>query len=220
MNELAELYALIAQSGPQPNPVEAVFGWNTDAMASYTEWTITEYAHKDKFRSRFSYAVPTKEAIYKIISFANGGTILEVGAGRGLWAHLINLTTGAKTCIPTDSCANEFNEFIAVKGGTNWCGITVIPGLDAVKSNRGANVLMSIWPYMDEWSGEALVEFQGNKFIFVGEHEGGCTGGDNMFEELDKNWELIESVGIPQWDDMHDEMWLYERKSKKGAINA
>jgi len=59
---------------------------------------------------------------------------------------------------------------------------------------------------------ETLKAFKGNKIIFVGEGKGGCTGCDNFFQELEKNWTETDYISIPHWLGMHDSLMFFVRK--------
>jgi hypothetical protein len=53
--------------------------------------------------------------------------------------------------------------------------------------------------------------YDGNTIVYVGEGEGGCCAGEDFFEFVSE-WNLIETIPIPQWDGIHDYMFVYRRK--------
>jgi hypothetical protein len=58
-----------------------------------------------RFSGEFGYSAPTKEAIQKIKQFVGDDQVLEVGAGKGLWAKLMQ-DAGIKVT-PTDIAAGK-----------------------------------------------------------------------------------------------------------------
>ena len=58
-----------------------------------------------------------------------------------------------------------------------------------------------------------LKQFNGDRFVYIGESRGGCTADNTFFEILNSNWTFVESVDIPQWDGIHDEMNMWKRKT-------
>jgi len=175
---------------------------------------MTQYNERKSFTSIYSYAIPTKEAVSSIIDFAQGSRILEVGSGRALWAYLINQMAHADMCIPTDCATRSNNMYENLRGGTTYMEVEVVQAETAIELHPECDTLLSIWPsYAQDWIGDTLKAFNGSRFVYVGEEMGGCTGGDNLFEELGKNWECANSIGIPQWWGIHDEVCLYRRKA-------
>ena len=172
----------------------------------------------NNFRSKYSYAIPSKEAIHAILQFADEDLILEVGAGRGLWAKLLNDLHGKPVVFPTDAHTLDTNLYF--RGGENWTPIEIIQSVDAIEKYKNCNVLFSVWPSYDEsWIGDALVAFRGKKFVYIGEGVDGCTGGKNLFSELAENWELVGTHVIPTWVGMHDKIWFYTRKNSSVKEN-
>lgn len=73
---------------------------------------------------------------------------------------------------------------------------------------------MFVWPYMDESISTRVISiFKGNKVIYVGEGEGGCTATKGFFRILEHDYNKVSTVDIPQWVGLHDYVSLWERKS-------
>ena len=178
---------------------------------------VAEHARREAFRRTYAYAVPSQEAIQRIIAFADG-PIVEIGAGRGLWAHLIQLAGGEVR--PTDMAVEgrnmlRDNHYAHLREGEAW---THIERMDAVTAaaNAPEPTLMTVWPaYEDEWAYRALLAFRGARVVYVGEGYGGCTADDAFHNELGSIWELADEVSIPQWDCLHDSLFLYSRKEAR-----
>lgn len=73
--------------------------------------------------------------------------------------------------------------------------------------------LFLCWPPYDEpMAYECLQLYQGSHVIYVGESPGGCNACDNFFRLLDKEWQEVKRVSIPQWQTIHDFLVIYSRR--------
>ena len=159
---------------------------------------------REKLVREYAWAVPNPAAIAALVKH---GPIVELGAGTGYWAALVNASGG-------DHLAYDIEEINSWTSPTRY--EAVFPGGAEVAATCPERALFLCWPpYSDPFAWEALRRYTGDKFIFVGEGEGGCTGDDQFFEELQSGWEEIESVSIPQWYGLHDYMTVYRRKQPK-----
>jgi hypothetical protein len=59
---------------------------------------------------------------------------------------------------------------------------------------------------------ESLRHYTGDLVIYVGEGDGGCTGDNEFHRILREQWREISVVHIPQWDGLHDVMFMYQRR--------
>lgn len=70
-----------------------------------------------------------------------------------------------------------------------------------------------VWPpYGDKMAAEALIHYEGDIVIYVGEGRGGCTADDTFLELLDENFEMVRRVRIPRWSDIFDDLTIWKRK--------
>jgi hypothetical protein len=58
---------------------------------------------------------------------------------------------------------------------------------------------------------ECLNAYRGDRFVYIGEDCGGCTGDKEFFEILEQQWEEIEDHNIKQWQGVHDRIVVYQR---------
>ena len=159
-----------------------------------------KYNKVDWYNDNFGWAVPNEQAIRAIVDFVGNDTLLEVGAGYGLWGMLLR-SVGCKAVI-TDKevCKHQYTT------------IEISDGLTAISAHQECNVLMMIWPHpADSWIDETLAAFKGNKFILIGEPMTdmgiGCT---DIPQDLD-NWELVTKVFHPNFSTF-SEVQMYKRK--------
>lgn len=189
-----------------------------ELLHSHYNSILREHVVREWFVKNLSYAVPSQEAITRIKSFAKGSPILEIGAGLGLWALLLQ-KAGVKVT-PTD-ISPEVSD-----ARYNYCNkrqglytpIVDMAHMDAVQAYGNTHpVLMFGWPpYSRSMAHEALTAFKGDRLIYIGEC-GGCTADETFETLLEKHWDTIESFRIPQWWGLHDCMRLFVRKPITGA---
>jgi hypothetical protein len=152
---------------------------------------------------KYSFAIPTKEAIKEISRFS---PIVEIGAGSGYWASLLK-ETGATVLAydkyPEDNKYKFTRKYTKVEKSDE----EILKELDSSYS------LLLCWPnYNNNFAYNALKAFKGKNLIYIGEPEGGCTGNEKFHNELSNNWKLIKTLDIPQWDGIHDLIMIYNRK--------
>ena len=182
------------------------------------EWArdsyMREHYRKDAFHQNYGWSVPTQEAVQKIKEFVGNGSIIEVGGGLGLWGKL--LRDEGVNIVSTNRSYNKFNKkdkkHIDIEK-KRFIDIEELDHLKAIEKYGDFEILLMSWPpYDDPMAYETLKNFRGNKVVFIGESGGGCTGCGKFFTLLYNEWERIQSIGIPQWTGLHDDITFYVRK--------
>lgn len=166
------------------------FWWPDDSHLLYTE--------RKRLVKKYAWAIPTPRALDVISRYT---PILEIGAGKGYWASLLDCEVVAyDVAFGKENGQTDDGEcYYEVKLG----GVEVI-------AEYPNHTLMLCWPpYNDDMAMECLQKYQGGKLIYIGEGYGGCTATDEFHEELDSKWEQIEIVRIPQWNGLHDVLRVY-----------
>jgi hypothetical protein len=168
--------------------------------------SISPFMVRDYLCKKYAWAIPTKEAVEFIAQYS---PIIEMGAGSGYWANLINLVGGniiAFDEAPPNEVTNRF-----FKEGTTF--FSVKQGTPEIVSNYPNHTLFLCWPpYDSSMAYETLKAYKGNVVIYVGEGSGGCTGDDQFHDLLEKEWTMTNEIKIPQWYGIHDWLYLYSRK--------
>ena len=198
---------------------KSVPDWNTlekigpeDKKDYWTRDFSKEWGKRRKFTKEYGWSVPSEMAVKKIKQFIGGKKVLEVGSGFGLWAKLLQQHGVHMT--PTDSFESHGTEDVVKDPHRSFTKVENIPGEQAVKKHSDSSVLFMSWPpYNCPLAADVLGNFKGDKLIYVGEGNGGCTGDDNFHAMLENNFILVEEVTIPQWVGLHDSVYLYTRKS-------
>lgn len=215
------LWNLIAELGPDPSFKDEV-GDSTESDSDYenpckkkkktrTETAFyrklrVEYKKRNLFTSTLSWAIPSMIAIQAIREFVGSTPIVEIGAGRGLWSHLLQMNQ--VTVIPTDIEAPS----------ATFTPIELSDATTAVeKYLRPGGCLLTCWPnvcsdYATNALKVALEKDLIDKVIYIGEPEGGCTGDDEFHEIMEQHFVRIQQVEIPQWWGIHDTLNLYQKR--------
>jgi hypothetical protein len=157
---------------------------------------------RNKFVEIYSWTIPSKEIVQNLAKFIGDDIALEIGAGTGLWAHL--LQHERVNIIPTDFIPSK-NSF------TNIAKIDAILAVN--KFVNFANVLILIWPPLQSsMAYDALRLFKGKKVIYIGEGFYGCTADNNFHYLLDKEWTIVKKLHNPTWPEINDFVSLCTRK--------
>lgn len=162
------------------------------------------YDARNKCTATYAWAIPNDEAIKTLVEYS---PVVEVGAGTGYWASL----AAAAGCDILCFDINPPGQGNIYRHETMFHPVQ--QGGAKISAQYPDRTLFLCWPpYARAMAFVALRNYTGKRFIFVGESDGGCTGNDEFFELLAKDWQEIKTIDIPQWCGIHDAMWVYERK--------
>ena len=151
--------------------------------------------------------------------------VLSVGSGKGFTESIAKKNGCDIIC--TDECAVENNpyhtkrDFICIKeynqylNNKSFMDIETIKATKAIKKYPDRNVFMAWCPYSENMGYDVVKVIKNQVLMCIGEPEGGCTGNDKMFNYLYNNYNVIDSISIPQWGGMHDGLTIYKRKETK-----
>lgn len=145
----------------------------------------------------WSCAVPSPKIIEEILPFS---PIVEVGAGNGYWANLINQAGGEITAF--DSGTDYQAKYFDVRNIK-----------DADYSLFKNHTLLLIWPSDGlDWAFELLNTYNWNRLIYIGEGRGGRMASDRFFDFLEKNYLLEKVINMPRYPGWSDSFHVYNRK--------
>ena len=165
------------------------------------ELYIVETMAREYVVEHWAWAVPSDEAIGRLVRYS---PIVEIGAGRGYWARLAS-EAGADV-VAYDSIPPKRRFFPVRRGGSNMARY------------HADRALFLCWPpYASPMASKCLANYAGSTVIFVGE---GCTGSSHFHDTLQRRWEIVEAIHIPQWFGLHDRMYVFRRRSKHGEHGA
>ena len=83
---------------------------------------------------------------------------------------------------------------------------------EAVSLHPDRNLFLCWPPAGDPVAFHALQRSRGEYCIFVGWKGDDITGDYQFHDLLAKEWELVETVSIPQWPEMKDALFIYRRR--------
>jgi len=147
---------------------------------------------KIKFNNSVAWAIPTMNILNYIKNIVGDDSILEIGAGYGLWAACLKMI--GCNIIPTDDYSWMKNN--KDKDKETYIDIENISYGDALKKYDKCKILFLCWPPpKDDLPYKIIQQFtEGNNgqiLIYIGDGQTGedsLTGGLNFFEYLDEKW--------------------------------
>lgn len=161
----------------------------------YGEW-MREYDARDHFVRNYAWAVPSRNTIKRLVEFIGNDSVLELGAGSGLWAHLLQLK--GVDIIPTDNKSEPCHRYF-----------TDVENLDveaALEKYSDRKVLLVCWPRMSFYESQLIGR---PKVIFIGENDDGCTG--TIVIPNVSPWKKVAQINHPRWLGLNDVTILYQR---------
>jgi hypothetical protein len=175
---------------------------------------------RDKWTKRWSWAVPTVEALEVLADLA---PLVEVGAGTGYWASLLRERGVDVQAFDTNPVYdNEYRHrraYAPIARGDHRRALAMYP----------ERTLLLCWaPYDMPMAAESLRLTRAERVVWVGEIHG-CNGDDETMallgeegyrDEDDEDYQSPPSalfeheriVDLPQWRGMHDSLHVYRRK--------
>lgn len=162
--------------------------------------------HRTNLVQKYAWAIPCHAALEAITKY---GPIVEIGAGLGYWAMLLRqLAVDIVAYDKYPSARAAENHYS--KDGAAW--IEVLEGGPEKAHLHSDRALFLCWPpYDDPFARRCLENYRGNTLIYIGE-QGGCTAAPDFDRQIDERWEEVEDVQIPQWDGIHDRLFVYRRR--------
>ena len=166
----------------------------------------------------FSWAIPDSKALSLI---AEVGPLIEIGAGKGYWAHLLSkqgVDIKAFDSHVPYAFAHSWHENLgdvlkslqAYFPLENWFPVQE-GNSNAIKENPDRTLFLCWPPYDDSMAANCLDAYKGKTLIMVGEGEGGCTGDDEFWLKITEGWQRTLRYSIPTWPGIHDQLSIYSR---------
>ncbi|HEX3640666.1 MAG TPA: hypothetical protein VHV10_05195 [Ktedonobacteraceae bacterium] len=179
-------------------------------------WVISNSELRDKCCRMYAWAIPDPMSVI-FVAQQLGPRAIEMGAGTGYWSWQISqlgVDILAYDKAPPDKIPNDFfapySEVPSKSLVKTWHPVQL--GSIEVLAEHTDRTLLLCWPpYATDFAHQCLKAYQGNRLVFIGEGCGGCTGDDNFFALLDREWEEVAEHSIQQWRYIHDGITVYER---------
>lgn len=176
------------------------------------EWgdaIVNKYRQREYFTEKYSWAVPTEEAIREIAKYA---PILEIGAGAGYWAYLLR-KIGVEI-LAFDEAPPGGKKENSYRHKRQWS--EVLEGNIEKVDEYPNHTLFLCWPpYDDPMAFDCITRTKAKHLIYVGEGGYGCNATDEFFAYVHKHFDECETdILIPKWDGIHDYFEIYKRKER------
>jgi hypothetical protein len=174
---------------------------------SYEKW-VSNFGKRESFRKGISWHIPTRDLVDTIKKYS---PIVSVGCGFAYTEKLAE-KEGADIIL-TDISPDLDNKWCKNDSMNFPTGILKMDAKSAVESFKDRNVFMAWPPYANEMAYKVANAMKVGKYlIYVGESHGGCTGDDNFFNLLYKNFEEVDDdINIPSWDGIYDNAVVYKK---------
>lgn len=182
--------------------------WEEAQKPTDDKFGIRRFLLRDKIMREYSFAIPTREAIEAIVKL---GPIVEMGAGIGYWAYLIQQMGGEVVAYDKYPLASKQNPYWLDMPIHEWH--PVLEGTPEILRNHSDKTLLLVWPdHKTSFASQCLYNFGGQYVAYIGEGYGGCTGDDKFHQILISEWDLVQEIIIPRWSSNRDCMMIYKRK--------
>ena len=163
-------------------------------------------SNRQDFIRRYSYAVPTREALQAIARYS---PLVEVGAGTGYWAMLLQDAGADVVALDTHPPhPGNKNTFVKPFAYTE----VLFGGPGSLKRYPDRTLFLCWPPYNTPMAMACLKVYRGQQLVYIGEGEWGCTGDKAFHRALAREWEVLERIELPQWPGIHDGLRIYRRK--------
>jgi hypothetical protein len=187
------------------------------------KWYGADYAtcYRDELTRKFAWAIPDPDTIAFIVEHSQ--SIVEMGAGTGYFAWQLSqlgIDIVAYDANPPDiSLENHYhrpvNQDGEPTGETRETFFAIQQGTPETLEQHSDRTLFLCWPpYDTEMASQCIEHYHGNRIIYIGEGNGGCTGNDAFHERLYEEWEQIAKHLLVQWSGIHDRAYVYTRKEQ------
>ena len=174
----------------------------------------------------YAYAIPSPETVRWVADVAEGRPVVEIGAGRGYWANQLarrGLVISAYDTVPPSTRATN-SWFPSATGDLElWHSVQGLRALARVdqtsRTHPVHHVLLLCWPpsWEHPMASRALTAYErrgGDRLIYIGETEGGRSGGTEFFRGLNERWRLIDQdPSHVVWQGLHDVAQCWQRAS-------
>lgn len=193
--------------------------WSPESFAYHPETFKPTGPSRNDLVRRYSWAITDPASVSFVAEHANGG-LVEIGAGTGYWAW--QLSQRGVPVIPYDIAPPDLDE-------NGWCqekgpdGLELRPVFQTVLRGTAQDAalkrhpLFLCWPPMSSMAADALAAYRGDRVIYIGEGDWGCTANDDFHEALNADWEEIaEHVGV-RWSGINDRITVYRRATSRAS---
>lgn len=192
-----------------PEPFYSPFRSNPQVPMFITRDGTSTYGLRRALVGKYSWAIPSPEAIQFITEHARQG-IVEIGAGVGYWAA--QLTKAGISVMAYDVAPTSISDNIYHQRHEEWHPV-MLGRADAAAAHPDRALFLCWPPYTEPMGADALTFYRGDTLIYIGESGGGCCGDDRFHDLLEQQWEEVARCDQHwQWDGIRDTLTVHKRK--------
>lgn len=167
----------------------------------YIEW----YSLREIFCKEVNWSIICEEMINLVKKYARP-PIYDIMAGTGFFATALN-SVGIET-IPSDISIPPRNKYVKKQ----YCKIRKCNALKVVREfNKPSDIILSWPPYGCKISHLLLRLLPSKSRVFYIGEFWDCCGSEEMIDEFEKNFKMLEEIEIPKFDCIHDTMMVWEK---------
>jgi hypothetical protein len=178
--------------------------------------SFIQRCRRDRLTAEYAWAIPTEPVLHKIAALS---PICEMGCGSGYWASLLAKLGADVLAVDAHPPLGGKNNWHRSAAGFSGVTATLRHFTDIVAGDAATFVvprsraLMLCWPpYNTSMASTALRRYRGNRVIYVGERGSGCTGDGAFHALLRRRWNQVACYEIPQWEGVHDAVYVFARR--------
>jgi hypothetical protein len=188
--------------------------WSGNVPAAFEKWREI-MAATDRNRGwrglvgRYAFAVPNLDALDALACL---GPLVELGAGDGYWARL--LRDRGVDVVAYDRVPGGHGD----SNGTRVVWTKIDVGTEAAIRHHPNRTLFICWPYRPaQYAADALKACARGVAALVTHPTRLADDEDPLFDELEKRWNLVKRVELPQIPSRPDALLIYERRATTDA---
>jgi hypothetical protein len=168
----------------------------------------------------YGFTLFTREAVEAVRDFSPGG-VIEIGSGNGYLAYVLaRYGVDVKAFDAHPLPENRYFVHPDLPFAPPLWFNVALGGPDAIAPEDRTRTLVLCWPPYDEpMAHESLVRYAGDRLVYVGEGDGGCTADDAFHGELMRSWSLVRTLRLGSWWPGRCWAFFYERGADHGASN-
>jgi putative endonuclease len=160
---------------------------------------------RDRLVRRYAWGTPTEAALRAVLS--DGPRVVEMGAGTGYWAWLLQKLGG-------DVVAYDKFSDGRTLGMNPWCGddrwAEVRHGTPSILHRHPDRTLLLCWPpYDSSMALDCLHRWKGRTLVFVGDKT--AAGNYDFHDSLQDRFWPVRALPLPSWPGIRDFLEVWRR---------
>lgn len=165
------------------------------------------WANRDDLVAKYSWTITDPDSVAFVALHAGKG-LVDPMAGTGYWGYVLSHLGCRVASYDKEPGTNHWHQDHKL-----WMPVTEADCEVSVACHSASLTLLLSWPPMNDSGARALKAYDGRRVIYIGEDAGGCTGGDELHDLLEAQWNEVARHRPVQWWGLHDYITVFERKA-------